>query len=60
VDKILIKGGKPLFGSVAISGAKNAALPAMAAALLTNEEVVLDNVPCVRDVETARRTGLHL
>jgi UDP-N-acetylglucosamine 1-carboxyvinyltransferase len=55
VEKILIKGGRPLFGSVAISGAKNAALPAMAAALLTNEEVVLDNVPCVRDIETTGR-----
>jgi UDP-N-acetylglucosamine 1-carboxyvinyltransferase len=55
VDKILIKGGRPLFGSVAISGAKNAALPAMAAALLTKEEVVLDNVPCVRDIETTGR-----
>jgi UDP-N-acetylglucosamine 1-carboxyvinyltransferase len=52
VDKILIKGGRPLFGSVAIGGAKNAALPAMAAALLTSEEVILDNIPCVRDIQT--------
>jgi UDP-N-acetylglucosamine 1-carboxyvinyltransferase len=52
VDKILIKGGRPLFGKVAISGAKNAALPAMAAALLTNEEVILNNIPCVRDIQT--------
>jgi UDP-N-acetylglucosamine 1-carboxyvinyltransferase len=52
MDKILIKGGRPLFGKVAISGAKNAALPAMAAALLTSEEVILNNIPCVRDVQT--------
>jgi UDP-N-acetylglucosamine 1-carboxyvinyltransferase len=55
VDKILIRGGRPLFGTVAISGAKNAALPAMAAALLTEEEVVLSNVPCVRDIQTTGR-----
>jgi len=55
VDKILIRGGRPLFGTVAISGAKNAALPAMAAALLTDEQVVLSNVPCVRDIQTAGR-----
>jgi len=52
VDKLLISGGKPLFGTVEISGAKNAALPAMAAALLTNEKVVLNNIPCVRDIQT--------
>jgi UDP-N-acetylglucosamine 1-carboxyvinyltransferase len=52
VDKLLIKGGRPLFGSVGIGGAKNAALPAMAAALLTSEEVILNNIPCVRDIQT--------
>jgi UDP-N-acetylglucosamine 1-carboxyvinyltransferase len=55
VDKLSIRGGKPLFGSVAISGAKNAALPAMAAALLTDEEIVLNNLPCVRDIQTTGR-----
>ena len=52
MDKILIKGGKPLHGSVEISGAKNAALPAMAATLLTEDQVVLHNIPCVRDIQT--------
>lgn len=52
MDKILITGGKPLYGTVKISGAKNAALPAMAATLLTEDKVVLYNVPFVRDVQT--------
>jgi len=52
MDKFLIKGGKPLHGTVAISGAKNSALPAMAASLLTNERVTLHNIPRVRDIIT--------
>jgi UDP-N-acetylglucosamine 1-carboxyvinyltransferase len=52
MDKFLIKGGKALNGSVAISGAKNSALPAMAAALLTAEPVTLHNIPKVRDLVT--------
>jgi len=52
MDKFLIKGGKPLHGTVAISGAKNSALPAMAASLLTAETVALHNVPRVRDIIT--------
>ena len=52
MDKFLIKGGKPLHGTVTISGAKNSALPAMAAALLTSEKVVVRNVPKVRDLIT--------
>ncbi len=55
MDKILIKGGNPLSGTVKIGGAKNAALPAMAATLLTEKEVVLHNVPCVRDIQTTGR-----
>jgi len=55
MDKLLIEGGKPLEGSVRISGAKNAALPAMAAALLTCERVELDNIPRVRDIITMGR-----
>ena len=54
MDKFLITGGKPLHGRVMISGAKNAALPAMTAALLTDERVVLRNVPRVRDISTLR------
>jgi UDP-N-acetylglucosamine 1-carboxyvinyltransferase len=52
MDKFLIKGGKPLQGTVAISGAKNSALPVMAAALLTAEPVTLHNIPKVRDLIT--------
>ncbi len=54
MDKFHIVGGKTLEGRVAISGAKNAALPAMAAALLTSEPVELANVPRVRDIGTMR------
>jgi len=52
MDKFRIRGGRPLHGTVAISGAKNSALPAMAAALLTGEPVTLRNVPMVRDIIT--------
>src|ERR1051326_3803697 len=55
MDKFVIRGGNPLLGTVRISGAKNAALPAMAAALLTEEPIVLENIPQVRDIETTRR-----
>ncbi|HET7205883.1 MAG TPA: UDP-N-acetylglucosamine 1-carboxyvinyltransferase [Terriglobales bacterium] len=55
MDKFVIRGGNPLLGTVHISGAKNAALPAMAAALLTDETVILENVPQVRDIETERK-----
>ena len=55
MDKLVIRGGNPLLGTVKISGAKNAALPAMAAALLTDEAVILENIPQVRDIETERR-----
>jgi len=55
MDKFVIRGGNPLVGTVRISGAKNAALPAMAAALLTDEPVVLENIPDVRDIQTMRK-----
>ncbi|MGO8816926.1 MAG: UDP-N-acetylglucosamine 1-carboxyvinyltransferase [Terriglobia bacterium] len=54
MDKFLITGGRPLHGRVIISGAKNAALPALTAALLTEERVVLHNIPRVRDISTLR------
>ncbi len=54
MDKFLITGGRPLEGQVVISGAKNAALPEMAAALLTDQRVILHNVPRVRDISTLR------
>ncbi|RIX71218.1 UDP-N-acetylglucosamine 1-carboxyvinyltransferase [Acidovorax cavernicola] len=52
MDKLLIRGGHPLHGEVSISGAKNAALPDLCAALLTAEPVVLRNVPRLQDVST--------
>ena len=52
MDKLLIKGGKALAGTVEISGAKNAALPELCAALLTADTVVLENVPRLQDVST--------
>ena len=55
MDKFVIRGGTPLLGTVRVSGAKNAALPCIAAALLTDEPVVLENIPLVRDIETTRR-----
>ena len=55
MDKFVIRGGNPLLGTIRVSGAKNAALPAMAAALLTDEPVILENVPQVRDIETTRK-----
>jgi len=55
VDKLLITGGRPLEGEVRVSGAKNAALPIMCAALLTAKPLVLTNVPRLADVSTATR-----
>ena len=52
MDRLLINGGVPLRGSIEISGAKNAALPALAATLLTADEVVLERIPGVRDIRT--------
>ncbi|MGH8804811.1 MAG: UDP-N-acetylglucosamine 1-carboxyvinyltransferase, partial [Polaromonas sp.] len=52
MDKLLIRGGKSLAGTVDISGAKNAALPELCAALLTADTVTLENVPRLQDVAT--------
>ena len=52
MDKLLIRGGNALHGEVPVSGAKNAALPELCAALLTAEPVVLRNVPRLQDVST--------
>ena len=60
MDKIRIRGGKPLNGTIRISGAKNAALPLMAACLLTDEPLVLSNVPHLADITTmANLLGQH-
>src|ERR1700744_6338945 len=55
MDKFVIRGGNPLVGTIRVSGAKNSALPCMAAAILTDGEVILDNIPQVRDIGTERR-----
>jgi len=55
VDKLLIQGGKALSGEVAISGAKNAALPILCASLLTAEPLHLTNVPHLNDIATMLR-----
>src|SRR6201994_1628761 len=55
MDKFVIRGGNPLLGTIRVSGAKNSALPCMAAAILTEDDVVLENIPQVRDIETERK-----
>lgn len=64
MDKLIIKGGKPLKGEIRISGAKNAALPILAATLLAQEPVTIANVPHLQDVTTMMRLlgsmGVHL
>ncbi|MDD3936510.1 UDP-N-acetylglucosamine 1-carboxyvinyltransferase [Rhodoferax sp.] len=60
MDKLLIRGGRPLHGTVMISGAKNAALPELCAALLTAEPVTLRNVPRLQDVATMRKLLGHM
>ena len=52
MDKFVVEGGRALKGEVNISGAKNAALPILAATLLTNEPCIIQNVPKLRDVKT--------
>jgi UDP-N-acetylglucosamine 1-carboxyvinyltransferase len=59
-ELVIIEGGVPLRGEVTASGAKNAALPLMAASLLLSGELILENVPGLRDVTTMRRLLEHL
>ena len=51
MEKFVIEGGVPLSGTIVPAGNKNAALPLLACSLLTSEEIVLHNVPIIRDVE---------
>ena len=60
MDKLLIRGGRSLHGEVQISGAKNATLPELCAALLTSEPVHLRNVPRLQDVSTMRKLLLNM
>src|SRR5262245_24406829 len=52
MDKLRVTGGRPLEGEVRISGAKNAALPIMCAALLSDRPLRLTNMPALRDIST--------
>jgi UDP-N-acetylglucosamine 1-carboxyvinyltransferase len=60
MDRFLIRGGVPLHGKIRVSGSKNAALPALAAILLTDKKVVLERVPDVWDIGTMLRLLRHL
>ena len=55
MDKLLIRGGRRLVGEIAVSGAKNAALPILCAGLLTRDALRLQNVPRLNDVATMLR-----
>ena len=59
MDQFIVEGGTTLAGTVAISGAKNSALPALAACLLTSEPVTLHRIPRVRDIRTMERLIAH-
>ncbi len=60
MDKLLIRGGRTLHGQIKVSGAKNAALPELCAALLTDQPVQLDNVPRLQDVATMLKLIGHM
>ena len=59
MDRFRIHGGRPLEGEIAISGAKNSALPALAASMLTEDPVILDRIPPVRDIRTMMQLLEH-
>ena len=52
MQKLEIRGGKKISGTISISGSKNATLPILASTILTNKKVTIKNIPIVRDVET--------
>jgi len=60
VDKFVIQGGVPLEGEIAVSGAKNSALPVLAACLLTADPVTLERIPPVRDIATMEKLIAHI
>ncbi|MEX2380951.1 MAG: UDP-N-acetylglucosamine 1-carboxyvinyltransferase, partial [Opitutales bacterium] len=60
MDVLCIRGGKPLSGEISVSGAKNAALPIFAAALLTEEPCILENVPDLSDIQFMGKILSHL
>ena len=52
MQKLEIKGGRKILGTVIISGSKNATLPILASTILTNKKIIITNIPIVKDVET--------
>jgi UDP-N-acetylglucosamine 1-carboxyvinyltransferase len=60
MDKFVIRGGNPLVGTIRVSGAKNSALPCMAAAILTEDDITLENIPQVWDIATQRKLLLSM
>ena len=60
MDKFLLEGGVPLQGEIRVSGAKNSALPVLAACLLTSEPVRLGRIPPVRDIRTMQKLLVHI
>ena len=64
MDQYVIKGGNPLVGEVEIGGAKNAALAILAAAIMTDETVMIENLPDVRDInvllEAMQKIGAYV
>ena len=52
MQKLEIKGGKKIFGTIRVSGSKNATLPILVSTILTNKKVIIKNIPIVKDVET--------
>ncbi|MFZ5868365.1 MAG: UDP-N-acetylglucosamine 1-carboxyvinyltransferase, partial [Thermodesulfobacteriota bacterium] len=60
MQKLIIRGGNSLQGSVEAGGAKNAALPLMCASLLTSDEMILHRIPALRDIRTTKQLLLQL
>ncbi|HNY86572.1 MAG TPA: UDP-N-acetylglucosamine 1-carboxyvinyltransferase, partial [Candidatus Hydrogenedentes bacterium] len=60
MDRIIIRGGKPLRGAVHVHGAKNAVLPLLAASLLAETPCTLHNVPCLHDVFSMDKLLSHM
>lgn len=60
MDKFVIQGGVPLEGEIEVSGAKNSALPVLAACLLTADRVTIDRIPPVRDIATMQKLMKHI
>ena len=60
MEQYIIKGGNPLVGDVTVSGAKNAALGILAASIMTNEDVLIDNLPDVKDINVMLEAILEI